>query len=78
MIIFVETKEKVMAKETLTISQQIDIAMIKMNLVQAKVVDLLVAEGIPMNTSKFSILKKNNGFSEDELNGLSKVLNTKF
>ena len=67
-----------MAKETLTISQQIDIAMIKMNLVQAKVVDLLVAEGIPMNTSKFSILKKNNGFSEDELNGLSKVLNTKF
>ena len=78
MTIFVETKEKVMAKETLTISQEIDIAMIKKNLVQADVVELLQSEGIPMNTSKFSILKKNNAFSQYELNVLNKVLNTKF
>lgn len=73
-----ETKEKVMTKETLTLSKQIDIAMIKLDLVQADVVQFLIDEGVPMNTSKFSILKKNNAFSEIELKGLSKVLNTKF
>lgn len=67
-----------MSKEVLTLSQEIDIAMIKLNLKQADVVDMLVKEGVPMNTSKFSIQKKYNDFTEVELKGLNKVLNTKF
>lgn len=78
MIIFVETKEKVMAKEVLTLSQEIDIAMIKLNYVQADVVQLLQEAGISMNTSKFSVKKKYADFTEQELKGLNTILNTKF
>lgn len=67
-----------MAKETLTLSQEIDIAMIKLNLVQADVVEKLQEAGVSMNPSKFSVKKKYNDFTEEELKGLSKVLNTKF
>ena len=77
MIIFVETKKKVMAKEVLTLSQEIDIAMIKLNLTQADVVKLLDSDETPMNTSKFSIKKKYADFTELELKGLNKILNTK-
>jgi len=73
----VEIKQKVMSKETLTLSQEIDIAMIKLELTQADVVELLIKEGVPMNTSKFSIQKKYNDFNEAEIKGLNKVLNTK-
>lgn len=66
-----------MSKETLTISQEIDIAMIKLNLVQADVVEKLQEIGVSMNTSKFSVKKKYNDFNEDELKGLNKVLNLK-
>ena len=67
-----------MAKETLTLSQDIDIAMIKLNLIQSDVVDQLRDKGIPMNASKFSIKKSCGAFSEDELKGLNTILNTKF
>jgi len=63
-----------MSKETLTISQEIDIAMKKLNLVQADVVEKLQEIGVSMNTSKFSVKKKYNDFNEDELKGLNKVL----
>lgn len=66
-----------MSKETLTMSQEIDIAMIKLNLVQADVVELLQMENISMNPSKFSVKKKYNDFNEDEIKALNKVLNTK-
>jgi len=66
-----------MSKETLTISQEIEIAMIKLNLVQADVVEKLQEIGVSMNTSKFSVKKKYNDFNEDELKGLNKVLNLK-
>lgn len=73
-----ETKGNNMSKETLTLSQEIDIAMIKLNLVQADVVELLQGEGVSMNTSKFSVKKKYNDFNEEEIKGLNKVLGTKF
>lgn len=67
-----------MAKETLTLSQEIDIAMIKLGLIQSDVVDQLRDKGIPMNASKFSIKKSCGAFTGDELKGLNKILNTKF
>lgn len=65
-----------MAKDTLTLSQEIDIAMIKLNMVQADVVDLLQQEGVHMNTSKFSVKKKYGDFTEPELKALGKILKT--
>lgn len=66
-----------MSKETLTLSQEIDIAMIKLNLIQTDVVEKLQENGISMNPSKFSVKKKYNDFSEDEIKALNKILNTK-
>ncbi len=63
--------------ETLPLSKKIDIAMIKMDLVQADVVKLLKENEISMNTSKFSIKKQSNAFTEEEIKVLNKVLNTK-
>lgn len=72
-----ETKEKNMSKEVLTMAQEIEIAMIKKNLVQADVVELLQGENISMNTSKFSIKKSCNGFTGEEIKALNKVLGIK-
>jgi len=73
----VKTKENTMSKETLTLSQEIDIAMIKLNLTQADVAKLLDSKETPMNPSKFSVKKKYNDFTDAELKGLNKILNTK-
>lgn len=67
-----------MAKDTLTFTQELDIALIKCNLTQADVVTALCESGIPMNTSKFSVQKKYNDFTEKELNGINKILKTNF
>ncbi|MES2382355.1 MAG: hypothetical protein V4538_15015 [Bacteroidota bacterium] len=67
-----------MSKEILTVSQEIDIAMIKANLTQAKVAELLHSEETPMNPSKFSVKKKYNDFTDLELKGLNKILKTNF
>jgi len=74
----VKIKENTMSKETLTISQEIDIAMIKQGLTQAYVSKLLHSEQTPMNPSKFSVKKKYNDFTEAELKGLNKILKTNF
>ena len=73
-----ETKGNTMSKETLTISQEIDIAMIKEGLTQAAVAKLLNSKLTPMNPSKFSVKKKYNDFTELELKRLNTILNTKF
>jgi len=74
----VETKGKMMTKETLTLSQEIDIAMIKLGYTQAQVVELLQKQGVPMNTSKFSVKKKYADFTNVEKMGINKILETKF
>lgn len=66
--------ENIIIMDELTISQKIDIGRVKKDITQDKLVELLVEAGLKMNTSKFSIKKKYNDFTDEEISVLSNIL----